>query len=155
MDRLNMFKQSFHRNGCMNVVLTAHFVPWITSIAALQIRLRKLQLQTSCPRWAKKLSRIKYSRDWARAQNAPSVHESETGIVLLGGSTQIFDSLWASFCFVSYLHYRRFVRIADKYNRASVVFAVVPCFMLALLQRFPAFWTIDHFHTPCRVSKEE
>ena len=49
----------------------------------------------------------------------------------------------ASSSLVGYLHYRLLVRITNKYNGTSAVFAGV--LTLVLFQWFSTFWTINHF----------
>ena len=66
-----------------------------------------------------------------------------------GPRTHLFLSRAGS-CLVRYLHYGLLVRITNKNNGASAVFAEVFSLTSALLQWFPAFWAINHLRIPVR-----
>jgi hypothetical protein len=54
-------------------------------------------------------------------------------------------ALRASSGLVGYLHYRLLVRMTNKYNGTSAVFAAVLSLARVPFQWFPTFWTINHF----------
>ena len=61
----------------------------------------------------------------------------------------------ASSGFVCYLHYRLLVRMTNKYDGTSAVFAAVLSLARVLFQWFPTFWTINHLQIPSWITRED
>jgi hypothetical protein len=47
-----------------------------------------------------------------------------------------------------------FVRVTNKYDGTSVVFAAVLGLSRALFQWFSTFWTVDHLQIPSWIARE-
>jgi hypothetical protein len=61
----------------------------------------------------------------------------------------------ASSGLVCYLHYRLLVRMTNKYDGTSAVFAAVLSLARVLFQWFPTFWTINHLQIPSWITRED
>ena len=61
----------------------------------------------------------------------------------------------ASSSLVCYLHYRLLVRMTNKYDGTSAVFAAVLSLARVLFQWFPTFWTINHLQIPSWITRED
>ena len=56
---------------------------------------------------------------------------------------------------VCYLHYGLLVRMTNKYDGTSVVFAAVLSLARVLFQWLPTFWTINHVQIPSWIARED
>ena len=56
---------------------------------------------------------------------------------------------------VCYLHYGLLVRMANKNDGTSAVFAEVPILARVLFQWFSTFWTIGHLQIPSWIARED